>query len=683
MSESVGNAYVNIVPKIDGDAKSVGNNFGNAVSGGMKGAISAGAVAIGNILSNVVQSAASAVADQFQAAMQNAMDYEQLAGGAKKIFDEVDYSTIAKDAQQAYKTLNMSANEYLASINQVGAAFAQTMGDQKGYEIAKTGMTAISDYASGTGRNLEELNEKYALITRSTSSYQSIADQFSGILPATSADFLEQAQAAGFLSDEYTKLTEVPVAEYQEAVTKMLEKGVADMGLAGNTFEESTKTMSGSLAMLKSAWDNFLTALNGGEGLDLSQVTNDLLNAIGAVAQNIIPALVRIGASIAVELPAILRDAFSNVAPTVREALSSAFGENAATIFDQFINLLNTVGQTVSGVIDYISGYVQAIMPVIQNVIMPIVEVIASNVIARTNDILTVINGIIGFLSSTLLPAIQAVSSFIASTVGPVVQDIANVIVSNMPTIQSVFTQATQAIGSIVQAVWPVVQSIITAVANAVRAVISAVWPVIQNIIVTVFNAIRSVTQAVWPVISGAVSTAANVIRSAINGLQTIVGGVRSAFNAVRSAICDPIEAARNAVGSAIDAIKGFFAGLHLEIPLPRVPRIDVDGGEAPWGIGGQGRLPSFNVYWAARGAFLNGATLVGAGEKGTEMILPKSGGLMNDFAEAVTERVSNDAVVAELRDLRSSLGYIIANSAPTATPRELKRINQKVNAYA
>lgn len=192
---------------------------------------------------------------------------EQLAGGTQKIFNEMDFKQIEKDANEAYKTMNLSASEYLDMMNKVGATFAQTMGDQKGYDTAKKGLQAISDYASGTGADINLLNDKFKLITRSTSSYQSIADQFAGILPQTTKDFLAQAQASGFLSKQYKKLTDVPVAEYQEAVTNMLEKGVDAMGLLGNTTAESTKTLTGSIAMTKKAWDNFLS----GTG-DLGQV---------------------------------------------------------------------------------------------------------------------------------------------------------------------------------------------------------------------------------------------------------------------------------------------------------------------------------------------------------------------------------------------------------------------------
>ena len=245
-----------------------------------------------------VGASAAAVGALTKQSVQAYAEYEQLAGGVEKIFDKANVEQIFADANNAYKNLNMSVNEYLAAINQTGATFAQTMGDQKGYDTAKMGMQAIADYASGTGRNLNELNDKYALITRSTSSYQSIADQFSGILPATSAGFLEQAQAAGFLSDSYGKLTEVPIEEYQEAVTKMLEKGVKDMGLYGNTARESATTISGSLAMTKSAWQNLVTGFADPDA-DMGQLMDNLVTAIvgenegEGLLNNITPAIER------------------------------------------------------------------------------------------------------------------------------------------------------------------------------------------------------------------------------------------------------------------------------------------------------------------------------------------------------------------------------------------------------
>ena len=265
---------------VDDQASKNISNIAGKLGNGLKTAAKVGAAAVGV--------ASAAIAALTKQAVNSFAEYEQLAGGAQKIFGQMDYSKIAADANNAYKDLGLSANQYLSVLNDVGATFAATMGDEAGYEAAKTGLKAISDYASGTGKNVNELSQKFTLITRSASSYQSIADQFSGILPATSKDFLEQAQAAGFLSEKYKDLTKVPVAEYQEAVSKMLEKGVADLGLANNTMNEAFSTLSGSLSMAKGAWSNLVTGL-ADDSADLDMLIGNFVESVGAVATNLIP----------------------------------------------------------------------------------------------------------------------------------------------------------------------------------------------------------------------------------------------------------------------------------------------------------------------------------------------------------------------------------------------------------
>lgn len=235
--------------------------------------------------------------------------FEQLEGGAKKIFNEMDYSVIAQDAQKAWKDLNLSANDYLSMINTVGATFAATMNDQEAYDTARKGMQAISDYASGTGEDIQTLNEKFKLITRATSQYVTISDQFSGILPATSADFLKQAQAAGFLSEKYTELTQVPVAEYQKAIADMLELGAAKQGFAGNTAAETTETLTGSIAGLKATWENLKVAFVGG-GDEMGIALDDFTGQLGSFLDLIVPKLLEtvphIGQAVVEMTPKIL-----------------------------------------------------------------------------------------------------------------------------------------------------------------------------------------------------------------------------------------------------------------------------------------------------------------------------------------------------------------------------------------
>ena len=308
--------------------------------------------------------------------------FEQLEGGAQKIFDEMDFEKISNDAKNAYKELNMSAAQYLEAINLAGATFAQTMGDEKGYDTARKGMLAIADYASGTGRNLEELNQKYQMITRATSSYQSIADQFSGILPATSADFLEQAQAAGYLADTYEKLTEVPVAEYQQALTNMLERGVENLGLSNNTLRESTETLTGSFAMAKAAWQNFLT----GQGTT-KDFTGALTSAIENTKKNlktIIPrlteGLTELTDLLAPEIPALVEDTL----PAIITGASSLLSGLAERLPQLITTILPSLTQ---GVINVSLALVQA-MPQLISSLKESIPIVVQTIMSKKDELL-------------------------------------------------------------------------------------------------------------------------------------------------------------------------------------------------------------------------------------------------------------------------------------------------------
>lgn len=288
-------------------------------------------------------------------------EMEQLAGGAKKIFDEMDYSKIEEDAKSAYRTMNLSASQYLALINDVGATFAATMGDQRGYDAAKQGLQAISDYATGTGKNVDLLGQKFTMITRATSTYQSIADQFAGVLPATSKDFLEQAQAAGLLSEEYQKLTDVPIDEYQQAVSGMLELGVKNLGLANNTLAESTQTITGSVAAAKSAIQNFLSGTGSinevietvkTAGVQISKGITEMLpqvvEGVVGIINGLIPELPGLINSL---LPALMNGVITliegllNAMPTFLEVLVGMIPQLVNTLVDVFVKVLTAVGE--------------------------------------------------------------------------------------------------------------------------------------------------------------------------------------------------------------------------------------------------------------------------------------------------------------------------------------------------
>lgn len=294
--------------KKSGEVESNVKKLGDKAAKAFVTAIKAGTVA-----------AATALAKFTYDATKEFARFEQLSGGMKKIFDEIDYSIIAKDAADAYKSMNLSANDYMERITKVGAAFASSMGDKKGYDTARRGMQALADYATGTGISIEFLMDKYAMISRASSTYLTIADQFAGILPQTNKDFIKQAQGLGFLNKQYKEMSQIPVVEYQEALTKMIEHGVGKMNLLGNTVMESGQTISGSIGMMKASWTNFMTSLGDAEA-DHGLMMQRLIESVKTVAENVIP-IVR-----------IIFDRIYDMLPSQVKGIVDAFGSIVGAI---------------------------------------------------------------------------------------------------------------------------------------------------------------------------------------------------------------------------------------------------------------------------------------------------------------------------------------------------------------
>ena len=304
--------------------------------------------------------ATTAITGLIGASVKGFSEMEQLSGGAKKIFDEIDYSKIEKDAVDAYNKMNMSAQEYLTAINNVGATFASTMGDQKGYDTAKKGLQAISDYATGTGADINLLTEKYKMITRSTSSYLSIADQFSGLLPQTTDGFLKQAQASGYLSSEYKKLTDVPVDEYQQAITNMLEQGIKKMGLLGNTSAEAEKTISGSFLATKSALSNFISGAGSIDNVisSMTNLGNNIATAVVKMAPKIVGGLIQMTNALIPQIPPLIN------------ALLPTIINGATSLLNGLIIALPQILKMLVGVLPQLTKTLLGMLPTILQVLI-------------------------------------------------------------------------------------------------------------------------------------------------------------------------------------------------------------------------------------------------------------------------------------------------------------------------
>jgi phage-related protein len=555
---------------LDDQASGKLSDISGKLGNGLKTAAKVGTAAVG--------AASAAVAALTTQAVNSFAEYEQLAGGAQKIFDQMDYSKIATDANNAYKELGLSANQYLAVINDVGATFAATMGDAAGYEAAKTGLKAISDYASGTGKNVDELSQKFTLITRSTSSYQSIADQFSGILPATSAGFLEQAQAAGILSDKYNQLTEVPIDEYQSAVSQMLQQGVTDLGLANNTMNEAFSTLSGSLSMAKSAWSNLVTGL-ADDSADLDMLIGNFVESVGAVATQLIPKIGTAlnGASklvrdlipvIVQEIPVLIEEnlpVLAEAAISIIQSLVDGISENqemlTTTAFDTIVFLANSLISMLPQIValgldlivslaNGIAENLPAMTPTIVGVVLDIVNTITnpetlSNLIdAAIAIIVALADGLIASLPELLEKAPE------------IVQNLADSIIENAP---KLLESAYQLIVSLVSGIASNLPQVLSAGSDIVFSILDGITRIFDDLITKGKDIVDSVKRGFSSKVDEAKTWGKDLI-------QNFIDGITAKWYALRDRIVSIAQTVKDYIGFS-EPKKGPLSNFHTYAP--------------------------------------------------------------------------------------------------------------------
>lgn len=142
-----------------------------------------------------------------------------------------------------------------------------------------------------------------------------------------------------------------------------------------------------------------------------------------------------------------------------------------------------------------------------------------------------------------------------------------------------------------------------------------------------------------WEGIKKAVSDAVGIVERTVSN---VFGGIKDTvtriWDGIKTAMTNPIESAKETIRGIIDTIKGFF-NFDWKLPDIKLPHLVVTGwSDFPL----IGSIPTgWAVDWYATGGFVNGATLIGAGEAGREAIIPLSSRrYMRPFAQAVASEM-------------------------------------------
>lgn len=221
----------------------------------------------------------TAIAGIGTAAISSYADLEQNIGGVETLFKNSSQKVI-NNANKAYKTAGMSANNYMSTVTGFSASLLQSLsGDtEKAADVADMALIDMADNANKMGTSMESIQFAYQGFAKQNYTMLDNLKLGYGGTKEEMQRLLEDAQKITGVKYDITNLNDV-----FQAIHVIQD----ELGITGTTAKEAEETISGSVASMKAAWDNFL---NGSGSLDeFIETAKIAFNNIVEAAKKILP----------------------------------------------------------------------------------------------------------------------------------------------------------------------------------------------------------------------------------------------------------------------------------------------------------------------------------------------------------------------------------------------------------
>lgn len=532
----------------------------------------------------------AAVIDLGKQSVAGFADYEQLAGGIETLFGssyktveeyaeglglDMKYATstfeeyqnrqaqVLKNANEAYKTAGMSANEYMETVTGFAAALNSGL-DEMGAQWQ------AANYADSAVRNMaDNANKMGSSMESIVHAYQGFAKQNFTMLDNLKLGYggtKEEMERLMRDAEEFEGLEigELDMNNFADVISA-IEIIQDKLGITGTTAKEASSTISGSVASMKSAWENFVSGLANPDQ-NPEELFDTVIEAASQVWENLKPVLQRL---------------VENAIELVKTEMQKRFPE--------VYKKLTEVKDAIKGAFDWILQN--------KNKIVAAIGAIAAGM-AAFNVVSTIMNLIKAFkawkaategmtLAQQLLNAVMA-----ANPIGLIIAAITALVAAFV-----ILWNTSEDFRQFWIDLWENIKDAAGAAWDWIKGVFEGAWTAIK----TVWNGAKSFFSGVWEgiksIFSGVKGWFSNVFQGAADAISTI-------FNGIVGVIKAPINWLINALNTVINGIN------KIKIP-DWVP-----------GIGGRGiNIP--NIPNLARGGVLKKGQMGLLEGNGAEAVVP------------------------------------------------------------
>lgn len=311
-----------VVVKIDGDD----SGFRKSISGigdiAQKG--------LGTVIKGIT-AASAATTGLTAGAVRSYAEYEQLIGGVDTLFEESS-ARVCENAERAFKTAGLSANEYMQTVTGFAAALKQSFGDT-GTDLEAAAVAAdravidMADNANKMGTSMELIQNAYQGFAKQN---YTMLDNLKLGYGGTKEEMERLIEDASRLSG--TKYNIKNLADLYEAIHVIQE----NIGITGTTAKEAEETISGSVNTMKAAWKNLAVGM-ADSNADVGALTEKLTESIEMVGKNLLP---------------VIKTALSGVGSFISKAAEDIIPSLTNALLAYLPELLNTGVKVINALLD-------------------------------------------------------------------------------------------------------------------------------------------------------------------------------------------------------------------------------------------------------------------------------------------------------------------------------------------
>lgn len=578
--------------KIESATKAVNDAFGGLATGVKVGAAAAGGAFVAMAKSSLDGYASfeqniGGINKLFGTAGQTIEEYAASVG---KSTDEVKdkYNSLSrgamqvrKDADEAWRTVGVSANTYMEQVTSFSASLISSLGGdtEKAASYAKTAMTDMADNANTFGTSIDDIQHAYQGFAKQN---YTMLDNLKLGYGGTKEEMQRLISDANKVKEANGEMADLSIDSFSDVV-EAIHIMQDEMGIAGTTQKEALTTIEGSVNAAKAAWSNWVTELGKDES-NMEDVTEALIESIVAVASNVLPRLMMIFDGIVAEVPKL----FSRIVALLPSQIQTVIGV--------IQSILPAIAGIVAGIVSVVEGIkiadkIQTLVQGFQglwtvlsaNPLLAVVALVATLAAAfatayATNEDFR--NGV-NELWSSIQPVIEQVTTAfmdfvtnVVATVLPVLAQlwdgfnqfatfIAPIVQAAIAAIQTAFTTAFPYIQGVVQSVFAIIQTVISTAMGVISGIITVVTSAISGNWSGVWEGIKQIASSIWSGIQGIVSNGINLVRNVISGVLSAISSLWSSiWNGIVSFLSGVMSRMAQAVSNGINNVVNFFRNL-------------------------------------------------------------------------------------------------------------------------